>query len=303
MTTRILRSSALWDGYFRSNPAGMLVLMPLSDHAGDPEDFEVLAANPAFLKMAGVTAEEILGGRFGTMMARWEAREGIIRRCARVLARGTAAEFEQLLPFSGATSGRPGWHDVSLLPIDGRLLVSFRSTDRRRSVLMEAVRLMNVDDLTGIGNRRHLRNRFWRLRQQGRGMALIFLDLNGFKAVNDAHGHDTGDEVLKIVGRRLSSGIRPGETVARLGGDEFAVLLDTSDYSAALAVGERLRQSVARKITAGSAALHVTPSIGVAMFPADGDNFEKLCAAADRRMYDDKARLAAESGHQPRLPG
>lgn len=296
--SRVLRSSALWDGFFRENPAGMFVLAPLHDEQGGLADFEVLAANPALLQMAGRAAGEVLGKPLSELLKGADNGDGSgdgqpLRRYARAFRRGSADEFEQLLPFSGLAAEQPGWHDVSVLPVDGRLLVSVRSIDRRKSVLIQAIRLMNVDDLTGIGNRRHLRNHFWRLRQRGRGIALVFLDLNGFKSVNDSHGHETGDEVLKIVAQRLSNGIRPGEAAARLGGDEFAVLLDTADRGAAAAVAERLRHSVSLPVSVSGVTVQVATSLGVALFPDDGDSFEALCAAADRLMYEDKARVLA----------
>src|SRR5690606_10932969 len=174
------------------------------------------------------------------------------------------------------------------IPTEGSLIVMMSSIDKRKSVLVEAVRMMNVDDLTGIGNRRLLKSHFWKHRQRNTGMALIYLDLNGFKLINDSHGHETGDEVLKIVAQRLRNSPRPGEAVARLGGDEFAVLLDTGDKAAAHAIGERLRTAISRPISIGEHSLGVATSLGIAFFPEDGTSFEALAASADRRMYRDK---------------
>jgi len=302
--TRILRSSTLGDSFFRESPSGLLVLVPLHDGDGNVHGFEVLAANPALLRLTGRDAAEVVGHDLRELTGGGEAGERLQETCARALRRGAPAEAEKMLPFPTAGGDAPGWYDVSVLPLNGHLLVAIRSIDRRKTALMEAVRLMNVDDLTGIGNRRHLRNHFLRMRQRNRSAALVFLDLDGFKAVNDSHGHETGDEVLKIVAQRLNNDIRPGETAARLGGDEFAVLLDVPDPEAARKIAGRLRQSVARTVSVGDIAVLVTASLGIAMFPADADDFARLCAVADRRMYEDKARLAAAgSGERPGLAG
>jgi len=286
--TRVLRSSVLWDSLFRDLPAGVAVLLPHYDADGVLAEFEVLAANPQLLRMAGRSEQELLGSRISDLHPVFRQRS-ILSRYERVLQRGVAEEFEQLLPASDGSTVVPGWYGVTAIPSDGRLIVLLSSIDKRKSVLIEAVRMMNIDDLTGIGNRRLLKSQFWRHRQQNSGMALIYLDLNGFKQINDTHGHETGDEVLRIVAQRLRNTLRPGEAVARLGGDEFAVLLDTGDRTAAHSVAERLKEAVIRPISLGEHTVGVTTSLGIAFFPEDGGSFEALSAAADRRMYQDKS--------------
>lgn len=284
---RMLRSSALWEAVFQHLPAGVMVLLPVTDDDGALSDFEVLAANPRMLELAGLEEEALLGRNMSEIHPVFRQR-GILGRYERVLQRGVADEFEQLLPMNGGGKAVPGWFAVTAIPTDGRLIVMMSSIDKRKSVLVEAVRMMNVDDLTGIGNRRLLKSQFWRHRQRNTGMALIYLDLNGFKQINDSHGHEMGDEVLKIVAQRLRNSLQPGEAVARLGGDEFAVLLDTGDRDAAHAIGERLRAAISRPISLGEHSLGVATSLGVAFFPEDGTSFEALSASADRRMYRDK---------------
>lgn len=284
----VLRSSVLWETLFLNLPAGVAVLLPHYDADGALADFEVLAANPQLLQLAGRSEQELLGSRLGELHPVFRQRS-ILSRYERVLQRGLAEEFEQLLPASGNSTAVPGWYGITAIPADGRLIVLLSSIDKRKSVLIEAVRMMNIDDLTGIGNRRLLKSHFWRHRQQNSGMALIYLDLNGFKLINDTHGHETGDEVLRIVAQRLRNSLRPGEAVARLGGDEFAVLLDTGEQAAARSVAERLKAAILRPISVGEHTVGVTTSLGVAFFPQDGASFEALSAAADRRMYQDKS--------------
>lgn len=287
MNGRLLRSSTLWEALFRHLPAGVVVLLPIADADGAISDFEVLAANPRMLELAGPNGATILGNRLSEIHPVF-GQKSILARYERVLQRDVADEFEQLLPVHDGSKVTPGWFAVTAVPAEGRLIVMLNSIDKRKAVLMEAVRMMNVDDLTGIGNRRLLKSHFWRHRQKNSGMTLIYLDLNGFKKINDSYGHETGDEVLKIVAQRLRNSLRPDEAVARLGGDEFAVLLDTGDQGAASSVAERLRAAISRPIRLGQYSMDVTTSLGVAFYPEDGTSFEALSASADERMYRDK---------------
>ena len=119
---------------------------------------------------------------------------------------------------------------------------------------------------------------------------LAYLDLNGFKEVNDNHGHNAGDEVLKIVGARLQAGLRAGDTVARLGGDEFVVLLTPREPPAeAEPALRRLTDELNRPITLTSGAqVSVGGSLGLARYPADGSTPEALMHHADEEMFVNK---------------
>ena len=138
------------------------------------------------------------------------------------------------------------------------------------------------DGLTGLANRALLRTRVAERTAQGSPFALLLLDLDRFKQVNDAHGHAAGDALLREVAERMRHVVAPGGTVARLGGDEFAVLVDAADAEAA---GARLAAEIARPVDLGSAVLHTAASVGLAAFPADGRGLEALLEHADRAMY------------------
>lgn len=120
--------------------------------------------------------------------------------------------------------------------------------------------------------------------------ALLALDLDGFKAVNDAHGHETGDALLQAVGRRFRQCVRETDTVARMGGDEFAVLLPgLGDPDVASAVAGKVLASLAEPFHLGGSQCRVGASIGLCLSPADGDDMETLLARADAAMYESKA--------------
>jgi diguanylate cyclase (GGDEF)-like protein len=151
------------------------------------------------------------------------------------------------------------------------------------------------DELTGLPNRRLLLDRFnhaiARAARHQKPVALLFLDLNGFKAINDALGHVAGDSLLKQVAARLSACIRASDTVCRFGGDEFVILLPELDGDeSAAAVASKIRAHLAAPYFVGGTEIEVATSIGMARYPVDGNGYEDLLRQSDAAMYCDKAR-------------
>jgi diguanylate cyclase (GGDEF)-like protein/PAS domain S-box-containing protein len=151
-------------------------------------------------------------------------------------------------------------------------------------------RLAGHDPLTGLPNRRLFQDRLERalahVGRAGGSLAVAYVDLDGFKAVNDARGHDAGDAVLAIVGRRLADAVREQDTVARLGGDEFgALLLDVGGADEAAAVAVKLRAAVCAPLELTGGDVHLDASVGVALFPDDGGDADALMRVADGAMY------------------
>lgn len=151
----------------------------------------------------------------------------------------------------------------------------------------ELERLATTDALTGVANRRifneTLVREVSRARRHGRPLSLVLLDVDHFKRVNDVHGHQRGDDVLRHVGRRLRQVGRRENLPARYGGEEFAVLLPDCDREHAHEVAERLRLAIA-----DGAPLPITVSAGVAIFPECAEGSEELIGAADAALYDAK---------------
>ncbi|MFT7244268.1 MAG: diguanylate cyclase (GGDEF)-like protein/PAS domain S-box-containing protein [Candidatus Azotimanducaceae bacterium] len=153
--------------------------------------------------------------------------------------------------------------------------------------------IAHYDPLTDLPNRVLLSSRLnYSLTQCARrnqSLAVAFLDLDEFKAINDNHGHDVGDELLNVVSKRMVKALRQGDTLARIGGDEFvAVLVDLEKPEDCLPVLERLLQAVSTPIIIGESVLYITASIGVATYPQDNVDTDELMRHADQAMYEAK---------------
>lgn len=148
-----------------------------------------------------------------------------------------------------------------------------------------------TDDLTRLYNSRYLnaalRREVERSRRYRTSLSIIFLDLDGFKLVNDRHGHMWGSRTLVEVGAVVRETVRTIDVVARFGGDEFTVILPQTDRQGARVIAERLRERIgeARYLKAYGIDVHVTASLGIATYPEDGRTGEDLLACADRAMY------------------
>jgi two-component system, cell cycle response regulator len=193
-----------------------------------------------------------------------------------------------------------GVTDYLLTPIEPNELVARVRTQIRRKRYMDALRanyernmaLALTDALTGLHNRRymeaHLAGLVRRAAQSRRPLALLMVDIDQFKAVNDTHGHMVGDEVLRVVANRLQRNLRPFDTVARWGGEEFLVVMPEADRKIGLMVGERLRAKVAEgavPVEGKAQGLPITISVGVAAAEEGIEDMSGLIRAADEALY------------------
>jgi diguanylate cyclase (GGDEF)-like protein len=183
-----------------------------------------------------------------------------------------------------------------------RTLASFREVQR----LADARRQARTDDVTGLENRRALYEaaaaRIAGRPDDGR-LALLLLDLDGFKEINDALGHHVGDVVLREVAGRLAAGSRPGDTLARLGGDEFAVLVGLAPGEDADAMARRLLERLAAPVQIDGVTMRIGASVGIAEHPEDGGELGTLLRRADIAMYAAKRRRSGVERYAPDLDG
>jgi diguanylate cyclase (GGDEF)-like protein/PAS domain S-box-containing protein len=176
--------------------------------------------------------------------------------------------------------------------VDGVLIAGIDITERVAAE-QEVRYLATHDPLTGLRNRHSLLDHFAdaiaRARRHDTLLAVLFADLDGFKRVNDAHGHAAGDRLLAEVGRRIASCVRATDTVTRFGGDEFVVVLeDLGNRQAASRLAQVIGERLSEPIDVGSGQIRIGTSIGVALFPDHGDTPETLLRAADAAMYEAK---------------
>jgi diguanylate cyclase (GGDEF)-like protein/PAS domain S-box-containing protein len=153
--------------------------------------------------------------------------------------------------------------------------------------------LANHDGLTGLPNRKLFHERLdqsieW-AKENSQPVGLLFLDLDGFKLINDTHGHDVGDLLLKAVAKRLTSCLRGSDTVSRLGGDEFTVILPAIPMAQGAArVAEKILQTLAKPFVLEGHTIFVTTSIGISLYPQHGLSADVLVKEADSAMYSAK---------------
>ncbi|MCB2099568.1 MAG: EAL domain-containing protein [Rhodobacterales bacterium] len=258
-------------------------------------DFHVTDVNPAFTTITGREAAEVLGRQppFYVPLVANAAQHAAMRD-----ALAGAGRWEGEV-WNKRKDGEPYAERLSVTAITGidgtvRQYVCVVSDVTKRKHDEERIRYQaNYDGLTGLPNRTQFLARLGRdlarMRRLDRGLALMFLDLDGFKLVNDTLGHDVGDMLLKETGVRLLGSVREGDTVARLGGDEFTVIMPgIADTRHASIVAQRILDAVARPYLLAGHEAFVSGSIGITVFPEDGDDPTILLKNADAAMYEAK---------------
>jgi len=184
--------------------------------------------------------------------------------------------------------------DIALAPLERagqrQVIAVIRDITERKSLEAALAHRALHDPLTGLANRTlffdRLKQAMMAARRERRQVALVMLDLDNFKAVNDMYGHQAGDEVLRKAAHRLSVGLRGTDTVARIGGDEFAwVLPGVSGRQAAAIMMGKLLRSVPERFSVGGRWIEVGVSAGMTIFPDDGDDVDTLIRVADVELY------------------
>lgn len=202
----------------------------------------------------------------------------------------------------------PAWQTISVVRRTDGEVANFISvfSDISALKLAEAQlrHLAHHDPLTDLPNRllfsSELEHAIRRARRHGQRLALLFIDLDDFKRVNDTLGHLAGDQLLRSVGQRLRDAVRGADAVARLGGDEFTVVLEElASADAARQTARKLREAICQPVQLGAHIITVSASIGIALYPDDGGDAEALIDAADAAMYrvkHDRGPVASDRG-------
>jgi len=261
----------------------------------------ILRVNPAFTRITGYRAEEVLGrnarilqsGRHDRQFYERMWRQLVVRKewHGEIWDRRRNGEVypERLSVTMVENTKGDVLHYVGVFD---EITAEKRHEDRLR-------RLAFYDTLTGLPNRVLLDDRIERdlasARRRGSCLVVLFIDLDGFKRVNDGLGHEVGDRVLELIAKAISLGLRQSDTVARVGGDEFVALLpDLDSRRHAIPIARKILRSLRAGVTVRGHELMVDASIGISSYPHDARSARRLIELADSAMYDQKQ--AGKSG-------
>jgi diguanylate cyclase (GGDEF)-like protein/PAS domain S-box-containing protein len=289
------------------DPHGLL--MPVRDHIGDIVDFRYVEANDAACEDHHLTHDELIGSTIRERSPHEMAAQ-LVRMLASVVQTGTPLVLDDY-EFPDSRVGVPRRRfDVRASRVGECVGQTWRDVTERHEMEAHLSHLATHDPLTGLANRAALLDELERAlnsgRRSGRQVAVIMLDLDHFKDVNDEHDHGVGDQLLKLAARRLESDVRGGDLVCRLGGDEFVIVMrDLEDTSEALRVANRVVESFRTPISAAGFELRTTASVGLAVatgatapedlvHDADIAMYRAKEAGRDRvSVYNDDLRVAA----------
>ncbi|HET8819059.1 MAG TPA: sensor domain-containing diguanylate cyclase [Xanthomonadaceae bacterium] len=273
--------------------AEVLDLVPDAVCVVDPEG-RFLFVSASFQRIFGYAPAEVLG-RQAFELVHPDDRAATRDQAAMVMAGTLQRHFRNRYIHKDGRTVDIQW-SARWLPEHGvRVAVGHEVTELRRAE-RELERQATQDALTGLPNRYRLEQELQRAiahaAGSGDGLGLLYIDLDGFKAVNDRGGHGAGDRLLREVAHRLQQGLRQGDLVARVGGDEFVALLPgCRDVPAARTVADGLAERVQRLYALPDGVYKLAMSVGIACFPADGDDAATLLAHADAAMFDAKRTM------------
>jgi diguanylate cyclase (GGDEF)-like protein len=271
---------------------GFFINRPLRDAHGVVRDFDIVDCNQYGADMFGKHPQELIGH----CLSEFYQGELFHAACARLCQALDTGVYDRELQVTPASDQllKARWIRYKAVRADGDLAVTIRDISESKAHLSELERRSNLDELTGLPNRywiqQYLPKAIEDARAGERGLAVLFVDLDGFKTVNDALGHAAGDELLRTVGKRLKTAVRPHDHVVRLGGDEFVVVLEQVGGTADV---EHVVGRVLRAFRDGFHLQHTThvlsASIGISLFPEHGDDAQTLLKNADIAMYSVKS--------------
>jgi diguanylate cyclase (GGDEF)-like protein len=270
---------------------GFFINRPLRDAQGVVRDFDIVDCNHYGADLFGLQPEQLIGHRLS------EFYHGELFRaaCARLCHALDTGVYDRELPVTPAPDQllKARWIRYKAVRAGEDLAVTISDISESKAQLTELERRSNSDELTGLPNRywiqQYLPKAIADARTREQGLAVLFIDLDGFKTVNDALGHGAGDELLRTVARRLRTAVRPHDHVVRLGGDEFVVVLEQPGGPRDV---EHVVERVLGAFRDGFHLEHTThvlgASIGIGMFPEHGEDAETLLKNADIAMYSVK---------------
>jgi diguanylate cyclase (GGDEF)-like protein len=268
---------------------GFYILQPIRDRHGDIIDFVVLDCNQQGAEFLNRRRQQLIGKPIASLSDSFDT-DLFMNRLLTAIDKGDY-ESEIDVPLESTLQLR--WVHLKIIRSGGNLAVRLRDISQAKEHVAELKRRGNEDVLTSLPNRHwiqgYLPEAINRAREVGESLALLFIDLDGFKKVNDTAGHAAGDELLQHAAQRLLEAVRPQDKVVRFGGDEFVVILENVEHRIDAAhVAERVQQAFQQPFRLCQGAHAVGTSIGIALFPTDGQDASALLEKADIAMYSVK---------------
>lgn len=265
---------------------GFVIVRPVYCAAGELVDFCILDCNHNGARLIGKTREQLVGTKISSLYQGQNLME-TMNLLQEAMATGT---YEGELQISNDRQSEALWVHLTIARPNSDLAVTARDITAHKQHLAELERIGNEDALTGLPNRhwlnKHLPHAIDAARRGGRILALLFIDLDGFKQVNDLMGHDSGDELLRNAAKRLQDAVRPEDAAVRIGGDEFVVVIEGVHGASDVAhVAERILDAFRQPFRLQKGVHSVGTSIGVGMFPQDAEDATSLLNCADIAMY------------------
>jgi diguanylate cyclase (GGDEF)-like protein/PAS domain S-box-containing protein len=252
-------------------------------------------ASPATRRVLGYHEQELVGRNFAELVHPEDLSYARSRLREILGAEGNEVHGEVRLRHANESWRwiEGSYKNLLLTPGVRGIVINYRDVTERKRAEQELERLAYRDSLTDLPNRFLFQDRVQHAIEQARrrekGLAVMYIDLDRFKVVNDTLGHAAGDRLLQVVSRRLREVLRGDDTIARLGGDEFAVLLpDLERAEDAGSVGRKLLTALREPITVDGHELHSSASIGISMYPSDGEDLGTLLKHADAALYRSK---------------
>ncbi len=254
----------------------------------------IISVNRAFTTITGYEEQEVLG-KNPKIFASGRQKKDFYREPLEILQKNN---FWQGELWGRHKNGAvyPVWLTISAVRDESGNIINYIATfsdiTQHKEAEQQIEHLAHYDVLTNLPNRLLLKSRIdYELLVAGRNkktFALLFIDLDYFKNINDSLGHSVGDQILVKVGQRLLACIREEDTVARLGGDEFNILLTNCCWNGAAIVAKKIIATLSEAISYQNYQLYITPSIGISLYPDNGDSYETLSKNADTALYKAK---------------
>lgn len=290
MEQDLKESEAKYKALFQHSLSGFMYLKVIRNETGILQDYEIMEINDAFERLTGVVQRQVVHKRVSETFLDIELN-GVWKEVLQDIVLNRSSKM-----FEHYSTRLGRWFSVSAYsPQQDYLAIFFADIDQQKRNAEQAQYEAQHDSLTGLSNRRLLEDKLFVALQEARAkketVAVMFLDLDGFKKINDRWGHEAGDNSLQEVAQRVKSCIRDADTISRFGGDEFVLLIPRlKGDDVAMNIAYRIQETCRQPIFVEGEQVPITVSIGMSFYPQDGEDAASLIRSADNAMYISKQR-------------